>query len=244
MDFVVCLFVVVKGYCQVGMMLLDLVHDTSVNDELIDYAQYAFYSSQFFFVPYFIHYSVLSHVFCHQARQDLMRCIEACNWTVILFITKIFRFWKQSSSSRQPPLRNHPCIHVHVCECLPQSFLCWFEFLPPKVLDPIYSWCCPVFSISNLFLHILVSDDKFTHKICSLAQFSFHLFHQRHIWRWLVLLPDASPKLNKSLHLRHFTFALFHCFQSPKKVFSVLLEHNVMFLPIAFSMYFSNFTFL
>ena len=82
------------------------------------------------------------------------------------------------------------------------------------------------FSFSNFFLYILVSDDKFTHIICSLAH-SFHLFHPQHIWRSLVLIPDASPKLNKSLHLGHFTFALFHCFQSPKKTFLV------MFLPIA-----------
>ena len=45
----------------------------------------------------------------------------------------------------------------------------------PKVLDAIYSWCFPVFLFRNLFLHILVSDGKFTHKICSLTQFSFHL---------------------------------------------------------------------
>ena len=44
----------------------------------------------------------------------------------------------------------------------------------------------------------------------------------------------CSPRLSKSLHLGHFTFALFHCFQSPKKAFLVLLEHDVMFLPVAF----------
>ena len=26
-------------------------------------------------------------------------------------------------------------------------------------------------------------------------QFSFHLFHPRHIWRWLVLFPDTPPLL-------------------------------------------------
>ena len=41
-------------------------------------------------------------------------------------------------------------------------------------------------------------------------------------------------KLNKTLHLGHFTFALFHRFQSLKKTFLVSLEHDVMFLPIAF----------
>ena len=71
-DFVVCLFVVIKGYCQVAMMLLDLLHDASVDDELIYCVQYAFHSSQFSFVLYFIHCSVLSHVFRQQARQDLL----------------------------------------------------------------------------------------------------------------------------------------------------------------------------
>ena len=33
-DFVVCLFVVIKGYCQDAMTLLDLPHDTSVDDQL------------------------------------------------------------------------------------------------------------------------------------------------------------------------------------------------------------------
>ena len=71
-DFVVCLFVVIKGYFQVAMMLLDLLDDASVDDELIYCAQYAFYSSQFSFVLYFIHCSVLSHVFRQQARLDLL----------------------------------------------------------------------------------------------------------------------------------------------------------------------------
>ena len=72
-EFVACLFVVVKGYCQVAIILLDLLDDTSVDDELIDCAQYAFCSSKLSFIPYFIHHiSLLSHVFCHQARQDLM----------------------------------------------------------------------------------------------------------------------------------------------------------------------------
>ena len=71
-DFVACLFVVVKVYCQVAMMLFDLLHDTSVNNDLIDCAQYALDSSKLYFTPYLIHYSVLSHVFCHQARQDLI----------------------------------------------------------------------------------------------------------------------------------------------------------------------------
>ena len=38
------------------MMLFDLLHDTSVDDDLIDCAQYAFYSSQLSFVPFFIHF--------------------------------------------------------------------------------------------------------------------------------------------------------------------------------------------
>ena len=71
-DVVVCLFVVIKGQCQVAMMLLDHLHDTSVDDELISCAQCALYSSQLSFVPYFIHYSVLSHVLRHKAHQDLV----------------------------------------------------------------------------------------------------------------------------------------------------------------------------
>ena len=90
------------------------------------------------------------------------------------------------------------------------------------------------FLSSNFFLHMLVSDVKFTHKICSLAQFSFHLFHAQCIWFRLAFLPDASPRHKNSLHLGHFTSALFHYFQSPKKVFLVSLEHDVMFLSIAF----------
>ena len=41
------------------MMLFDLLHDTSVDDDLIDCAQYAFYSSQLSFVPFFIHFIVV-----------------------------------------------------------------------------------------------------------------------------------------------------------------------------------------
>ena len=66
-----------------------------------------------------------------------------------------------------------------------------------------------------------IHDGKFTHKICSLCQFSFHLFHPQQILHWLDLFPDASPNLNKSLHLRHVTFALFHCFQSRKRIFGL-----------------------
>ena len=91
-NFGIYLFVVIKGYCQVAMMLPDLLHDTSVADELTDCAQYLSHIS---------FTAVCSRVFCHQAHQDLIWCIEACNWTVILFIAKIFRFWKQNSSSGQ-----------------------------------------------------------------------------------------------------------------------------------------------
>ena len=45
-------FVVVKCYCQFVMTLLDLLNDTFVDDELIDCAQYAFYSCKLSFVPY------------------------------------------------------------------------------------------------------------------------------------------------------------------------------------------------
>ena len=112
------------------------------------------------------------------------------------------------------------------------------EFLTSKVLNAIYSWCCPVFFFRNFFFHILVSDGKSTHKICYFAHFNFHLFHPQHNWILLILLPDTSPKLNKSLHLGHSTFALFHCFQSP--------SWNMMlcFFQLGFSMYFFNFTFL
>ena len=41
------------------MMLFDLLHDISVDDDLIDCAQYAFYSSQLSFVPFFIHFIVV-----------------------------------------------------------------------------------------------------------------------------------------------------------------------------------------
>ena len=53
-------------------MFFDLLHDTSVNDEVIDCAQFAFYRFQLSFISYFIHCSVLSHVLHHQTRQDVI----------------------------------------------------------------------------------------------------------------------------------------------------------------------------
>ena len=61
----------------------------------------------------------------------------------------------------------------------------------------------------------------------------FALLHSS-FQRWFILSPGASPKLNKSLHLGHFTFALFHCFQSSKKAYLASLEHDVMFISIVF----------
>ena len=81
-NFGIYLFVVIKGYCQVAMMLPDLLHDTSVADELTKCAQYLSHIS---------FTAVCSRVFCHQAHQDLI-CVESCNWTLILFIAKIFCF--------------------------------------------------------------------------------------------------------------------------------------------------------
>ena len=58
---------------------------------------------------------------------------------------------------------------------------------------------------------------------------------------YISICLDASPKLNKLLHLGHFTFALFHRFKSPKKAFLVSLQHDVMFLLIAFFTVFFQF---
>ena len=89
-NFVVCFFVVAKGYCEVAMMLLDLLHDTSVNHELIDCAQYAFYSSQLSFVPYFIHWVYCLMYFATRSIKILYGVLRHVIGLVFLSLRFIF----------------------------------------------------------------------------------------------------------------------------------------------------------
>ena len=119
-DYVVWLFVVERGYCQVVMMLLDLLHDSRalIHQLMMSWLKVPSMPSAALSCPlsHILFTAVCSHVFRHWACQDLIWCIKACNWRVILFVAKLFRFWKQNSFSRWPPLRNHCCIHIQVCE--------------------------------------------------------------------------------------------------------------------------------
>ena len=119
-DYVVWLFVVERGYCQVAMMLCDLLHDSRalIHQSMMSWSKVPIMPSAALSCPlsHILFTAVCSHVFRHQTCQDLIWYIKACNWTVILFVAKVFCFWKQNSFSRWPPLRNHCCIDVQVCE--------------------------------------------------------------------------------------------------------------------------------
>ena len=104
------------------------------------------------------------------------------------------------------------------------AFCAGLNFFHQKFWMPSIPCAVQFFHLAISFF-VFSSDDKFTHKICSLAQFSFHLFHPQH------MPPRCLPKTQQIYVSPAFYF---HCFQFLKKAFLVLLEHDVIFLLIAF----------
>ena len=146
------------------------------------------------------------HVFHHKAHQDLIWCIEACNWTEILFVAK--RFFVFGSRTVFPDGHHSAIITVS-----------------------IYSRCFLVFSSLNFFLHILVSDGKIPTRFALWPSLPFtSSIHD--IFGVGLFCSQTFPQNSTNLCILGISTSRFSTVQ--KKVFLVSLEHDVMFLSDCF----------
>ena len=134
---------------------------------MINSAQYAFYSSQLFYVPYF---SEIISVSTYKSMNGFLNAFCAGS---NFFHQK---FWMPS---------------IPLAVQFSRLAISFFIFLSVMV--------------NSLTRFTLLPSSAFTSSIHSI--FGVGSF--------------CSPKLRKSQHLGHFTFALFHCFQSEKSPFGL-----------------------
>ena len=134
---------------------------------------------------------------------------------VIIFVAKIFCFWKKNSSSGQPPLMNHCCIHAQVFHQ---------KFCMPSIPGAVQFFRLAI----SFFIFSSVKANSLTRfaLLPSLAFFSsIHSIFDVGLFCSQMSLQNSTNPASR---------AFFDYFQSLKKIFFVSLERDVMFLPIMF----------